>query len=256
MQRILFNKAIGLFVCAIAFLLCSLSAFAVTSADFGRQILVLGGTGELGSEIVRLLVKQGDHVSVYVRRDSDRSKLNGLTVDFLDGNLLNQREVAVALYAKKFFAIINAVRVDDGDEHFYEKVMGNTLPAAKANGVVQILHHSAVGAGDNASQFLTLGWGRVPGLLPKLKDQGIGEMMLRRSGIYSTIMRNARLYPAGTPATGYAQLTEDTSVLTPMTRADLAQLTVSCVGNSLCYDKIYHVRDLSLVWPMPIHATP
>jgi len=66
-----------------------------------------------------------------------------------------------------------------------------------------------------------------------------------------TIIRNARLYPDEKPATGQAELTEDDTVLTPMTRADLAILTLRCVGNAACYRKTYHVKDLSLPWPPP-----
>jgi hypothetical protein len=66
-----------------------------------------------------------------------------------------------------------------------------------------------------------------------------------------TIIRNSRLYRDGTPSTGSAELTEDDSVLTPMTRADLARLTRDCLGKAACMGKTYHVRDPSLVWPPP-----
>ena len=67
----------------------------------------------------------------------------------------------------------------------------------------------------------------------------------------STIIRNARLYPADHAATGAAKLTEDDTVLTPMTRADLARLTRECLLAAACRDKTYHVRDDSLAWPPP-----
>jgi len=117
-------------------------------------------------------------------------------------------------------------------------------------GVRQFIHHGAVGAGRNVEKFQNLGWERVPGIFDRLKDQGIGEDLLRGSGVPYTIIRNARLYPPEAPATGKAALTEDDSIITPMTRADLAKLTLSCVANAACLNKTFHVQDASLPWPM------
>jgi hypothetical protein len=66
-----------------------------------------------------------------------------------------------------------------------------------------------------------------------------------------TIIRNTRLWPDGTPPTGRAELTEDDTTITPMTRADLARLTVQCLDNPACLNKTFHVRDTSLAWPPP-----
>jgi uncharacterized protein YbjT (DUF2867 family) len=117
--------------------------------------------------------------------------------------------------------------------------------------VVQFIHSGAVGAGDNAARFPGLGWEKVPGLLDRLKDQGVGERILRESGLNYTVVRNTRLWPEGTPATGKATLVEDEGWIGPMTRADLAALTVSCLGNARCAGKTLHVRDPSLAWPPP-----
>jgi uncharacterized protein YbjT (DUF2867 family) len=122
---------------------------------------------------------------------------------------------------------------------------------ARATGVGQIIHHGAVGAGSNAAQFPGLGWEKVPGLLDRLKDQGVGENIVRASGVPWTIIRNTRLYPDGTPATSTAKLTEDDTVINAMTRKDLALLTLSCLGNPACLNKTFHVKDGSLPWPPP-----
>jgi uncharacterized protein YbjT (DUF2867 family) len=217
-----------------------------------HEILVLGGTGQLGAEIVRRLVDAGDHVTVLVRADSDRKRLAGLAVDYVNGDLLDAASVAAALQARHYHAIVNAVRVETGDIHFYEKIMAPLVAQAKSTGVAQIIHHGAVGAGANAAKFTTLGWEKVPGLLDRLKDQGIGEELLRSSGVGYTIIRNSRLYPDGTASTGKAELTEDDTALTPMTRADLAIFTVRCIDNPVCVNRTFHVRDLSLAWP-PAH---
>ena len=235
------------------FLLCLASncgsAYAADSA--AGEVLVLGGTGQLGAAIVKLLVANGDHVTVFARAASDRSRLQGLPVDYATGDLLNPADIGAALRTRKFHVIVSAIRVENGDIHFYEKIMRPLTEQARATGVAQIIHHGAVGAGSNAGKFATLGWEKVPGLLDRLKDQGIGEDILRASGVPYTIIRNTRLYPDGTPSTGQAQLTEDDSVITPMTRADLALFTLHCLGNPACLNKTYHVRDPSLAWPPP-----
>lgn len=215
------------------------------------EVLVLGGTGQLGAEIVRRSVAAGHRVTVFARASSDRSRLAGLPVEYVVGDLFSDTDVARILGARRYDAVVSALRVEDGDVHFYEKALGPLARAARDAGVGQIIHHGAVGAGANAAKFTQLGWERVPGLLDRLKDQGVGEDLLRGSGVPVTIIRNARIYPDGAASTGRAQLTTDDSVISPMTRADLAIFTVQCVRNPDCHGKTWHVRDDSLAWPPP-----
>lgn len=216
-----------------------------------REVLVLGGTGALGAEIVRRLVARGEHVTVFARPASDRSRLDGLPVSWVVGDLMNPPDIENAFRGRPVDVVITAVRVEDRDIHFYEKFMKPLTAAARAAGVAQFIHSGAVGAGANAAKFPSLGWEKVPGLLDRFKDQGVGEDILRASGLTYTIIRNSRVWPDGTPATGKAALVEDDSYIGPVARPDLAELTVSCLGNAACYGKTYHVRDDSLTWPPP-----
>lgn len=221
------------------------------AAPRGSQVLVIGGTGQLGAEIIRQLAMDGYRITVFARAGSDRSRLKGQPVEYIVGDLMNAQDVESAVRARRWRAVVIAARVEDADVHFYEKMLKPLTGVAKRAGVGQILHHGAVGAGQNAAKFTTLGWEKVPGLLERLADQGVGEDLIRASGVRYTIIRNARIYPDGTPSTGRAELTEDDSVITPMTRADLALFTRRCLGNRACYGKTYHVRDASLAWPPP-----
>ena len=174
-----------------------------------------------------------------------------LPVDYVIGDLQNEEEIVAAVQSKKFNVIISAVRVKNDDNHFYENYMRPMTIQAHAIDVEQIIHHSAVGAGSNAERFAGSGWERVPGLMDRLRDQGAGEDLLRASGVPYTIIRNAGIYPDETPATRKAELTEDDTVLTSVTRADLALLTMLCFENTECLNKTYHVNDPSLPWRIP-----
>lgn len=229
-----------------------MAATGTTAADQASlEVLVLGGTGKVGARVVRLLVNNGDQVTVFARAESDRSRISDLSVDYVIGDLLNAADIGAAFGDKKFNVVISAVRVQTSDLHFFERFMVPLTVHARANGVKQIIHHSAIGAGSNVEKFAGRGWERVPGLFDRLEDQGAGEDILRESGVPYTIIRNAGIYPDDTPATGTAELTEDDTALTSMTRADLALLTLQCFGNAACLNKTFHVKDPSLPWRPP-----
>ena len=240
------------------FLLLLLAAAAVATvgcaspqASARDRVLVLGASGQLGAAIVRLLVTNGKPVTAMVRENSDRKRLEGLNVEYVTGDVTSDSDVAAAFKGHRYSAVVVALRVNNGDIHFYEKALGPIARYAKAGGVRQIIHHGAVGAGKNIERIAHEGWDRIPGIYDRMRDQGVGEDLIRASGIPYTIIRNARIYPAAAPSTGKAQLTEDDSVVTPMTRADLAIFTLRCLGNRSCYNKTYHVKDDSLAWPPP-----
>ena len=235
---------------------CASHTTTATTTSGRTSVLVLGATGQLGAGIVRELLASGRPVTAIVRANSDRKRLAGLDVEYVVGDVTNDADVAAAFKNHRYSAIVVALRVTDGDIHFYEKALTPTAKYAKSAGAKQIIHHSAVGAGKNLDRIAHEGWDRIPGIYDRMRDQGVGEDMIRASGVPYTIIRNARLYPDGTPSTGRAVLTEDDSVVSPMTRADLTLFTVRCLGNKDCYNKVYHVKDDSLAWPPPAAARP
>ncbi len=52
------------------------------------MILVTGGTGFVGRNIVRLLIEKGQKVRCLVRESSPRDVLDGLDVEFCTGDIL------------------------------------------------------------------------------------------------------------------------------------------------------------------------
>ena len=225
---------------------CLLALFAVTAiaeVNDNTDVLVFGGTGRLGAPIVRLLVEAGYPVTVFVRSSSDRSRLAGLDVAFIIGDLMDAGSVDKAVKGKQFRFVIDATSRDSSDISFYDTAMQNILYAVAASQVHQFILHGSVGAGDNMQNFPNSGFERMRDLM---LAKGRAEKLLRSSGLGYTIIRNGMVQRDGTPATGNARLTENDRVLGGVTRLDLAALTLQCLNQQKCMNKIFHAIDDSI----------
>lgn len=246
----------GMAICLLAVATMLLAGCASQTTGPRGQVLVLGASGQLGAEIVRRLRADGRPVAVLVRATADRKRLADQEVEYLTGDVTSDADIAAAFKGRRYSSVVVALRVTNGDIHFYEKALTPLTKYARQAGVRRIIHHGAVGAGDSIKRIDTKGWERIPGIYDRIKDQTVGENLIKASGLTYTIIRNSRIYPDGSPPTGKAQLTEDDSVVSPMTRADLAIFTVRCLDDKTCANKTYHVRDDSLAWPPPGAARP
>ena len=81
----------------------------ISFAESNDSILVFGGTGRIGSEIVKVLESQGNKISIFVRPSSDRKRLEGLNISYLIGNVLSEKDVARAFENQKFDAVISSL---------------------------------------------------------------------------------------------------------------------------------------------------
>ena len=213
----------------------SVSAFA---AD--NDVLVFGGTGRLGAPIVTLLVEAGYPVTVFARPTSDRGRLESLDVRYATGDLLNVDDVVAAFGQGDYRFVIDATSRRGNDGIFYDDAMAHILRGASVGNVRQILYHGSIGAGDNMKEFPDIDYSRMRDVM---LAKGRAEELLIASGVTYTIIRNGMVRVDGTPATGTAALIEDTSVNGPVTRADLALLTMECIGKEACFNRIYHAVD-------------
>ena len=222
---------------------CLLALFAVTAiaeVNDSNDVLVFGGTGRLGAPIVRLLVDAGYPVTVFARSTSDRSRLAGLDVRYIIGDLMDAGSVVQAVSGKHFRFVIDATSRGASHNSFYDTAMQNMLEAVAVSDVHQFILHGSVGAGDNMKNFPNFGFERMRDLM---LAKGEAETLLRSSGLGYTIIRNGMVQRDGTPATGTARLTEDDRVLGSVTRLDLAALTLQCLDNQQCMNKIFHAVD-------------
>ena len=113
------------------------------------MILVTGATGFLGSAVVRKLINRGYAVRVLVRPTSNRSNLEGLAVDIVEGDLLEEASLKPALDGcSGLFHVAADYRLWalDPVPMFKANVFGtsNILTAAGKYGVERIVYTSSV----------------------------------------------------------------------------------------------------------------
>ncbi len=115
------------------------------------KVLITGATGFIGNHVTRLCLEKGDDVRVMVMPGEDRSPLNGMDVEFVEGNLLDPASLVRAVQGVEqlyHLAALFAVWTKDPDLHFKINVDGarSMLEAAKAAGVQKIVFTSSVAA--------------------------------------------------------------------------------------------------------------
>ena len=216
------------------------------ASSMDGNVLVFGGTGRLGAPIVKQLIESGAQVTVFSRSTSNRQRLDGLNVNIVSGDLLTKNDVLAVFASASFRAVIDASARRGTLDLFYATAMANIISGASENGVIQIIYHSSVGAGDNMKMFPRADFSSMRDVL---SAKGQAEQTLIDSGIAYTIIRNGLLQPDGTPPTGRARLTEDQGVMSVVTRADLATLTLQCLDQPSCMNSIYHAADDSYEVP-------
>jgi uncharacterized protein YbjT (DUF2867 family) len=216
---------------------------AMRAAANDTPVLVFGGSGQLGSQIVRQLVEDGYPVWIFIRPTSDRARIEGLPVNLVQGNVLNDADVERALRQQHFKVIVNALGRSESGVEFYATSGRLIAHWAKVTGVEQVILHSSVGVGDSRAAY-------PPGMLPQrsalFEAKQVAEDDLITSGITFTIIRNAVLQDIAPGARDGAHLYEDQRRFGAVSRRGLARLTRDCVGNPVCANRIYHAIDAGM----------
>ena len=91
------------------------------------KVLITGATGFIGNHVTRLCLEQGDEVRVMVMPGEDRSPLDGMDVEFVEGNLLDQaslERVVQGVEGLYHLAAIYQVWTKDPTLHFRVNVDG------------------------------------------------------------------------------------------------------------------------------------
>lgn len=210
-------------------------------ADDGG-VLVLGGTGQLGSEIVKDLAEAGEDVTVFVRPTSNRERLAGLIIAYEVGDILSDADMERVFTSATYRAVIDASgQAFGGDQTYYEKSQRVITKWALAGNVGHIILHGATGAGDSAHMMVME---NVPEFQRiSIASKSVAEDVLKASGVPYTVMRHMTLLPLENKESGNARLTTSQMAIGAMTRDGLARLTMECLDNPACINMTFHAVD-------------
>jgi uncharacterized protein YbjT (DUF2867 family) len=121
------------------------------------KVLVAGGTGYVGTEVVRRLVVAGHGVRAMVHRSGGAL---AAAVETVPGNVASEDEYARA--AEGVDAIVHLVAILDGSDDEFEQINAqgpaHAVSAARRNGIRRLLHMSALGVTEEHAP-LTRYWG-------------------------------------------------------------------------------------------------
>lgn len=207
-------------------------------------VLVFGGTRGTGLEVVRQLMARGDSVTALVRSGSDRDELVRLGVKIVEGDALNEPDVARAMQSGRFRAVISTLGCQGCESPPDFIGNRNVSDAARAAGVDRMVLVSTIGAGDSAG---------APPWIARwiLKDVIVlktrAEEHLAGSGLDYTIIRPGGLKDDA--ATGRGELTEDREAMGIINRADVAALIVRCLDDPATIGRTYAALDPGMQWP-------
>jgi len=115
------------------------------------KVLITGATGFIGNHVTRMALEAGDEVRVMVMPGEDRSPLDGMDVEFIEGNLLDQSTFAAALKGVErmyHLAALFAVWTRDPDLHYKINVQGTEalMKAALQANLEKIVYTSSIAA--------------------------------------------------------------------------------------------------------------
>ncbi len=119
------------------------------------KAFVTGGTGFVGANLIRLLLKEGYQVRALVRQDSRLDNLQGLDVELVKGDLTNPNLATQMTGCEVLFHVAAHYSLwqTDRDRLYQANVMGtrNILTAARQAGIERSVYTSsvaAIGVGD------------------------------------------------------------------------------------------------------------
>lgn len=108
------------------------------------MILVIGGTGNIGTEVVRLLGDQGADFKVLARDVSKSAGLLGPNVNIVEGDLSAPESVLAAMAGVDKLFLVTPLHLDQ------VTMKSTAIQAAKQAGVKHIVMSTGIGAGPDA----------------------------------------------------------------------------------------------------------
>lgn len=165
------------------------------------MILVTGGTGFIGFNLVKALKRKGENVIILARKESNLSLFKGLDVKIITGDLNDIGSLKKATTGIDI--VYNAAGMLGGPKVTYEQLYAvnvngtsNLLKACKQNNVKRFIHISSVAAMGNIEQMATENSACKP-LSDYDNAKYLSEKVVINSGIPWTIIRPSMVYGPG-----------------------------------------------------------
>ncbi|MEQ8734717.1 MAG: SDR family oxidoreductase [Rhodospirillaceae bacterium] len=232
------------FFLTVMILLAFASQPSTASAE---RVLVFGGTGMIGYEIVKALKAQGSDVTVLVRPTSKVEDLDKIGVPYVVGDVLEPDTLHTVFKENSYDTVISSIArsASFGSAQtgvtIHKTGNNNITAAALLGGASHVILMGTVGAGDSSA---TLGDRQRTSFKQIYDDKTAAEDFLRASGLTYTIVRTGIILTD--TQTGTVEFTEDRGVRHGANIFDIATLTAGCVGNADCVDKTFHTHDPAL----------
>lgn len=220
--------------------------FGVAATPPGPQplsVLVFGGSGQLGSLVVRAALADGHKVSVFARESSDMKRLQALPVTVIRGDVREAADVERALKSQSFDVVVDALGRSESGVEFYEQAARHITRWAAPTGVKHIIHHGSVGVAESRAAYPPR---LFPERSPLFVSKEAAEKLVRESGVTYTIIRNAVLRPLPAGQADQAMLLEDPLTFGAVSREGVARLTVQCFRDPRCTNRTFHAIDAGI----------
>jgi uncharacterized protein YbjT (DUF2867 family) len=188
------------------------------------MILVVGGTGELGGRVVRILSEGGHQLRCLIRPSSDDSSVRDLGAEVARGDLTDSTSleaacegvttvVATATVISRRLAGARHPTIGEVDQHG----MASLVAAAEAAGVERFVYLSFPGAGEGRGT-------------PLERAKTATEERLRRSPLRAAIIRSDAFQEIH---------------FSPVARFDLARGKMSIIGKGDCKRRWISTEDVA-----------
>ena len=206
------------------------------------MILVTGGTGFVGSHLIKRMRQEGIPVRAIVRDPDKARALNDLGVDVVKGDVSDTDSLEKAtIGVERIIHLVGIIQEAPGATFQRVHVDGtrNLLEAARKSGVRHFFYQSALGTRPNAKSEYH-------------KSKWAAEELVRASGISFTILRPSLIYGPGDQFT--IRLSEmirlspvlpiigsGRSKVQPIFIDDVATCIVTAVTSDCCLNEIYEI---------------
>ncbi len=123
--------------------------------------LITGGAGHLGNVLVKELIGRGERVRVLVLPGEETRSLNGLPIEILEGNILDQNVLKRAMLdVDVVFHLAALVSITKGKEDLIHKVnvegTRNVINTARASHVKKLIYTSSIHALERPPKGITI----------------------------------------------------------------------------------------------------